>query len=99
MRYSIPLGIFILLPIVPILISGSTVDIYTIRGSYEKFHGYLLYLSTILLVLLLTLTPSHEKRKLLNLGLISVSIVSVVAILESVGVSLFLPTQSGAWGE
>lgn len=99
MRYGILLGIFIFLPIVPILLFGSTVDIYMIRGSYEKFHGYLLYLSTVFLIFFLTLTLHHEKQKLLHLSLISVSIVSVVAILESVGISLFFPTQSGAWGE
>ena len=45
----------LLLPLVSVLISGTDIDPYWIRGTYEKFHGYLLYVGVIVLGLSLSL--------------------------------------------
>ncbi|MFZ2255631.1 MAG: hypothetical protein WAW59_03270 [Patescibacteria group bacterium] len=74
-------------------------DTYWIRGSYEKFHGYLLYVGILLLGFSLSIVSLRERQRLANISLISASIVSVVAILEAYGFSIFLPTHSGTWGE
>ena len=89
---------FLTLPVIATWILGGSIDIYWIRGSYEKFHGYLLYAGIILLVFSLSCLDTHEKKKLIHMSLISAVIVSIIALIEAIGVSVFFERRADVWG-
>lgn len=88
----------LLLPLVPVLLYTTEIDASWIRGSSEKFHGYLLYSGMICLAFCLTLLHTSERKKLLHMSLISLTLVSIIALIEASGVSVFFARHADAWG-
>lgn len=81
-RHGLMILGLVLLPLIPTLLYGSEIDTYWIRGSYEKFHGYLLYIGIIILGFCISLLQMSDKVKLIRLSMIPAALVSVIAILE-----------------
>lgn len=96
-KYWLTLLWLLLLPFVSVFLYGGQIDTYWIRGSFEKFHGYILYIGMIVLGLCLSLLRSNEKRKLAIFSLIPVGIVSIIAILEALSFQVFFPPSSSVW--
>lgn len=90
---------FSILPFIPIFLYNTEIDVYWIRGSYEKFHGYVLYIWVLILSLCLFLLDRWERILLMRLSFIPLGIVSFLALWEWIGFSLFLPAQSWVWWE
>lgn len=72
-------------------------DTYWIRGSYEKFHGYLLYSGIIILTFALSLQSAGERKKLIYATLSGALVVSVIALIEASGVSVFFDRRADVW--
>lgn len=81
-KYGCLLIGLVFLPLVPTLLYGGEIDTYWIRGSYEKFHGYILYVGIIILGFCISLLKMSEKKRLITLSMIPVALVSMIAILE-----------------
>ena len=98
-KYWLILLWLLLLPFVSMFLYGGQIDAYWIRGSFEKFHGYILYVGIIVLGFCLSLLRNNDKRKLVIYSLIPVVIVSVIAILEALSFQVFFPPSASVWWE
>jgi hypothetical protein len=96
-QYAPMLLFFFALPLVSLLVWWGDIDSYWIRGSYEKFHGYLLYSGIIVLTFALSLQSAWEKKKLIYATLSGTLIVSVIALIEASGVSVFFDRRADVW--
>ncbi len=97
MQYTPMLLVFLALPLASLLFWWTDMDTYWIRGSYEKFHGYLLYSGIIILTFALSLQSAWEKKKLIYATLSGALIVSVTALIEASGVSVFFDRRADVW--
>lgn len=87
----------LIFPLVVGWFSFSGLDIPFFWGSYEKRHGYIFFVSILLTFFLFSLVS--DKRRYYRASLITASVVAVIAILEYIGFSLFLPELSTqSWG-
>lgn len=87
----------LIFPIVVGWFSFSGLDIPFFWGSHEKRHGYIFFVSILLTFFLFSL--ASDKRRYYRASLMVASVVAVIAILEYIGFSLFLPELSTqSWG-
>lgn len=93
---------FILILAIPFLSSflwWTKLDESFFRGSLEKHHGFIFFAGVILLVLLVQALRTKEKNLLIKASLISGLLVSLFALFEYMGISIFFYGLSGAsWG-
>ncbi len=88
---------FLGIPLFSSIFFWTPIDTLWLIWSYEKHHGYIFFISLILLILIMQTLPESERKILIKYSLFGALWVASFAILEYLGIYRFLGNYQTSW--